>query len=50
MKLILQSGGRTKWKGANVALLHRLIDRAIEVESTGLQGKAYVDARGIGLG
>ena len=38
---------RTNWKGPNVLLLHRLIDQAIEVEATGLQGKVYVDARGI---
>jgi len=34
-------------KGPNVALLQRLIDQAIEVEAKGLQGKVYVDARGI---
>ena len=38
---------QARWKGANVALLQRLIDQAIEVEAKGLQGKVYVDARGI---
>ena len=38
---------QARWKGANVALLQRLIDQAIEVEEKGLQGKVYVDARGI---
>lgn len=38
---------RTRWKGANAALLQRLIDQAIAVEAKGLQGRVYVDARGI---
>ena len=36
-----------RFKGVNVALLHRLIDQAVEVEAKGLEGKVYVDARGI---
>lgn len=33
--------------GPSVALVKQLIDRAIEVEAKGLQGKVYVDARNI---
>jgi uncharacterized protein (TIGR03790 family) len=33
--------------GPNVALVKRLIDQAVETEAKGLQGKVYVDARGI---
>jgi hypothetical protein len=38
---------QARLKGSNMALLKRMIDRAIEVEAKGLQGKVYVDARGI---
>src|SRR5207249_3677088 len=37
---------KVRLPGADVALLKRLIDTAIAVEATGLQGKVYVDARG----
>jgi uncharacterized protein (TIGR03790 family) len=33
--------------GPNVALLKKIIDTSMEVESVGLKGKVYVDARGI---
>jgi uncharacterized protein (TIGR03790 family) len=33
--------------GPNVGLVKRLIDDAVETEAKGLQGKVYVDARGI---
>ncbi len=33
--------------GPNAALVKRLIDQAVETEAKGLQGKVYVDARGI---
>ena len=33
--------------GPNAALVKRLIDRSIEIEAKGLQGKVYVDARNI---
>jgi uncharacterized protein (TIGR03790 family) len=33
--------------GPSVALVKRLVDRAIEVEAKGLKGKVYVDARNI---
>jgi uncharacterized protein (TIGR03790 family) len=33
--------------GPNVELVKRLIDQAVETEAKGLQGKVYVDARGI---
>ena len=38
---------RARLPGPNLALLKRLIDQAMEVEAKGLQGKVYVDARGI---
>lgn len=34
--------------GPSVELVKRLIDQAIETEANGLEGKVYVDARGIG--
>ena len=36
--------------GPSVALIKRLIDQAVETESTGLNGRVYVDARGIKYG
>jgi uncharacterized protein (TIGR03790 family) len=33
--------------GPSVALVKRIIDQAVETEAKGLQGKVYVDARGI---
>jgi uncharacterized protein (TIGR03790 family) len=33
--------------GPDVGLIKRLVDQAVEVEKKGLQGKVYVDARGI---
>ena len=33
--------------GPSVELVKRLIDQAVETEAKGLQGKVYVDARGI---
>src|SRR5262249_10310050 len=34
--------------GPTVAIAKGLVDQAVEVEKKGLQGKVYVDARGIG--